>query len=88
MKILITQSDRQVVMYAENIIYEDDIYYAWNDIAPHKVTRANTREALEIVTLPNGVTLPDDEYIIGKYVYTIDDTFEIWSHWEGETEIF
>ena len=82
MKILITQSDRQIVMYAENIIYEDDIYYAWNDIAPHKVTRANTRETLEIVTLPNGVTLPDDEYIIGKYVYTVDDTFEIWPHWD------
>ena len=88
MKILITQSDRQLVMYADNIVYEDDIYYAWNDITPHKVTRANTREALEIVTLPDGTSLPDDEYIIGKYVYTVDDTFEIWPNWEGETEIF
>lgn len=84
MKILITQSDRQVVMYADNIILEDDIYYAWNNATPHKVTRANTTNTLEIVTLPDNVDLPSDEYIIGKYVYTLDGTFEVYEHWTDE----
>ena len=84
MKILITQTDRQVVMYADNLIFEDDIYYAWNNAAPHKVTRANTTEELEIVTLPDQTELPNDEFIIGKYVYTADGTFEVWEHWTDE----
>lgn len=84
MKLLITELDRQIVMYADNIIFEDDIYYAWNDDTPHKVTRANTTNKLEIVTLPEGTTLPDDEYVIGKYMYTADGTFEIWPHWTDE----
>ena len=84
MKILITQSDRQVVMYADNIILEEDVYYAWNNATPHKVTRANTTNTLEIVTLPDGSSLPDDEYIIGKYIYTLDGTFEVWPHWTDE----
>ena len=61
MKILITESDRQVVMYSDNIIFEDDVYYAWNNDKPHKVTRANTTNTLEIVSLPEDVELPDDE---------------------------
>lgn len=84
MKILITQSDRQVVMYADNIILEDEIYYAWNTDTPHKVTRANTTNSLEIVELPESVSLPADEYIIGKYVYNTDGVFEVWEHWTDE----
>lgn len=84
MKILITQSDRQVVMYADNIIFEDQIYYAWNNDAPHKVTRANTTNVLEIVTLPDNVELPNDEYVIGKYIYTVDGAFEVYEHWTNE----
>ena len=84
MKILITQNDRQLVMYSDNIIFEDDIYYSWNNDAPHKVTRANTTNELEIVTLPDGVELPNDEYIIGKYVYTADGEFVVYEHWTDE----
>ena len=86
MKILITQSDRQVVMYADNIIFEDDIYYAWNNATPHKVTRANTTNILEIVSLPASTNLPDDEYIIGKYVYTEQGDFEVYEHWIDSEE--
>ena len=82
MKILIAKSDRQVVMYADNIIYEDDIYYAWNDASPHKVTRANTTNTLEIIDLPENVSLPDDDKIVAKYIYTTDNTFELYEHWQ------
>ena len=86
MKILIAKSDRQVVMYADNIIYEDDIYYAWNNEKPHKVTRANTTNTLEIVSLPSDVALPDDEIFVSKYVYNEDGTFTVYEHWVEDEE--
>lgn len=86
MKLLIAKSDRQVVMYADNIIFEDDIYYAWNNAAPHKVTRANTTNTLEIVSLPSDVVLPDDEIFVSKYVYNEDGTFTVYEHWVEDEE--
>jgi len=86
MKILITESDRQVVMYADNIIFEDSVYYAWNNAAPHKVTRANTTNTLEIVSLPSDVVLPDDEIFVSKYVYNEDGTFTVYEHWVEDEE--
>lgn len=86
MKILITQSDRQVVMYADNIIFEDDIYYAWNNDKPHKVTRANTTNTLEIVSFPEDVELPDDDVFVSKYVYNEDGTFTVYEHWVEDEE--
>ena len=85
MKFLITQSDRQICLIADNIILENDgIYYAWDNATPHKVTRANSTNPLEIVDLPEGTQLPNDNYIIGKYVYTTEGTFEVWPHWNDE----
>tara|TARA_R100000654_G_scaffold37682_1_gene63233 strand:- start:185 stop:448 length:264 start_codon:yes stop_codon:yes gene_type:complete len=86
MEILITQSDRQVVMCSDNIIFEDDVYYAWNNDKPHKVTRANTTNTLEIVTLPEDVELPDDDIFVSKYVYNEDGTFTVYEHWVEDEE--
>jgi len=84
MKLLLTSSDRQIVLYSENIILDEGVYYAWMDSSPHKVTRANTTNTLQIVELPKGVELPSDEFIIGKYVYTESDEFEVWAHYNDE----
>ena len=86
MKILITESDRQVVMYSDNIIFEDDVYYAWNNDKPHKVTRANTTNTLKIVSLPEDIELPDDEIFVSKYVYNEDGTFTVYEHWVEDEE--
>ena len=86
MKILITESDRQVVMYSDNIIFEDDVYYAWNNDKPHKVTRANTTNTLKIVSLPEDIELPDDEIFVSKYVFIEDGTFTVYEHWVEDEE--
>jgi len=37
--------------------------------------------------LPEGTQLPDDEFIIGKYVYNLDGTFSIYPGWvDGDIE--
>ena len=85
MKFLVTQSDRQICLIADNIILENDgVYYAWNNPTPHKVQRANSTDPLEIVDVPEGTQLPDDEFIIGKYVYNLDGTFSVYPGWVGD----
>lgn len=86
MKLLITESDRQIVLYAENIMLEDDVYYAWMTATPHKVTRTHSTASLQVVETAEGQSLPDDEYIIGKYVYTEEGLFEVWEHWVEDEE--
>ena len=88
MKFLVTQSDRQICLMADNIILENDgVYYAWNNATPHKVQRANSTDPLEIVDVPEGTQLPDDEFIIGKYVYNLDGTFSVYPGWvEGDID--
>lgn len=85
MKFLVTESDRQICLIADNIILEDDgVYYAWNDATPHKVQRANSTDTLEIVDVPEGTQLPDDEFVISKYTYTVDGQFVVYSGWVDE----
>ena len=85
MKLLITSADRQIVLYSQNIMQEDGVYYAYMTASPHKVTRTHSTADLEVVSMPEDQTLPDDEFIIGKYIYTESGVFEIWEHWqEGE----
>ncbi len=87
MKFLVTELDRQICLIADNIILEDDgVYYAWNDATPHKVQRANSTDTLEIVDVPEGTQLPNDQFVIGKYVYTVDGTFVVWEHWVEDEE--
>ena len=85
MKFLVTEIERQICLIADNIILEDDgVYYAWNDAAPHKVQRANSTDTLEIVDVPEGTQLPDDEFVVSKYTYTEDGQFVIYSGWVDE----
>ena len=85
MKFLVTEIERQICLIADNIILEDDgVYYAWNDASPHKVQRANSTDALEIVDVPEGTQLPDDEFVVSKYTYTEDGQFVIYSGWVDE----
>lgn len=82
MKFLVTQSDRQICLMADNIILENDgVYYAWNNATPHKVQRANSTDPLEIVDVPEGTQLPDDPNIVGKYCYNVDGTFTVFPGW-------
>lgn len=85
MKFLVTEIERQICLIADNIILEDDgVYYAWNDASPHKVQRANSTDTLEIVDVPEGTQLPDDEFVVSKYTYTEDGQFVIYSGWVDE----
>ena len=85
MKFLVTEIERQICLIADNIILEDDgVYYAWNDATPHKVQRANSTDTLEIVDVPEGTQLPEDEYVVSKYTYTVDGQFVVYSGWVGE----
>lgn len=85
MKFLVTEIERQICLIADNIILEDDgVYYAWNDDSPHKVQRANSTNTLEIVDVPEGTQLPDDEFVVSKYTYTEDGQFVIYSGWVDE----
>jgi len=82
MKFLVTEIERQICLMADNIILEnDDVYYAWNNATPHHVQRANSTDPLVIVDVPEGTQLPEDEYIVSKYCYTIDGDFVIYPGW-------
>lgn len=88
MKFLVTEIDRQICLIADNIILEDDgLYYAWNDLTPHKVTRADSSSPLEIVDIPEGTELPEDEFIVSKYSYTENGEFVICPNWDPENDI-
>jgi hypothetical protein len=85
MKFLVTEEERQICLIADNIILEDDgVYYAWDDLNPHKVTRANSTSNLEIVDVPEGTNLPESDYIISKYCYTEDGEFVIYPEWNED----
>jgi len=85
MKFLVTEIDRQICLIADNIILENDgLYYAWNDLTPHKVTRADSTSPLEIIDVPPGTELPESEYIVSKYCYTEQGTFVIYSGWQDD----
>jgi len=88
MKFLVTEIDRQICLIADNIILEDDgLYYAWNDLTPHKVTRADSTSQLEIVDVPVGTELPEDNYIISKYCYTEEGEFVVSENWNPGDEV-
>ncbi len=85
MKFLVTEIDRQICLIADNIILEDDgLYYAWNNLTPHKVTRADSTSPLEIVDVPEGTELPESEYIVSKYCYTKNGEFVIYPEWQDD----
>lgn len=85
MKFLVTESEKQICLISDNIILEDDdVYYAWDDLTPHNVTRANSTDPLEIIEVPEGTELPEDDYIISKYCYTVEDGFTVYPGWQED----
>ena len=85
MKFLVTQKDRQICLISDNIILENDgAYYAWDNLTPHRVTRANSTSPLEIVDVPEGTELPQSEFIISKYCYTENGEFVIYPEWQED----
>jgi len=81
MKFILNKDTRQICLIAENVILEGDIYYTWNDDAPHKITRSHSFTPFVVVEAEEGTVLPEDKFIIGKYCYTVEGTFEVWENW-------